>query len=290
MTSYRTVEVDGNEIFYREAGPPSAQTVLLLHGFPSSSTQYETLMGHLAGSFHSVAPDYPGFGQSRPLAGATTFDALARVIDEFTRAVGLTRFSMYMFDFGSPVGFRLASADPGRIEALILQNANAYEAGLGPNMRALEPYWADRAGNEDAIRRFLTREVTRSQYVDGVRDLSAVNPDLWELDQRYLECAGRDVVMLDLLHDYKSNVALYPTWQKYMREHRPRALLPWGRNDPFFPVAGAEAYLEDLPDAQIKLLDTGHFATATHSAQIAALMASFLHDACDPAATMELAN
>jgi pimeloyl-ACP methyl ester carboxylesterase len=276
VTSYRTVKADGSEIFYREAGHPSGATLLLLHGFPSSSAQYERLMQRLAGSFHLIAPDYPGFGQSPPLTGPTTFDRLADVIDAFTDAKALDRFSLYMFDFGSPVGFRIATRHPERVEGLVLQNGNAYEVGLGPGMQALEPYWKDRAANEAAIRGFLTLEATRSQYVDGVPDRTSVNPDLWELDQRYLELPGRDQVMLDLLHDYQNNVRLYPAWQEYLRRYTPPALLPWGRNDAFFPPDGARAYLQDLPDAELHLLDTGHFATATHHVEIAELINAFL--------------
>ncbi len=276
MTQYRTIEVDGSEIFYREAGDTAAPTLLLLEGFPSSSAQYEHLIGKLADRYHLVAPDYPGFGRSAALAGETTFDRLAAVIDTFTQAKGLERFSVYMFDFGAPVGFRLATRHPERIAALVIQNGNAYEDGLGPNMQGLKPYWADRAGNESAIRALLQLDVTRSQYVDGVPDPVTVNPDLWELDQRYMDLPGRDRVMLDLLFDYRSNVALYPNWHEYLRTHQPPALLAWGRNDAFFPEAGAHAYLQDLPGAELHLLDTGHFATATHSDEIAELIGVFL--------------
>ncbi len=276
MTAYRTIEVNGSEIFFREDGDPSAATLLLLHGFPSSSAQYDQLMKRLADHYHLIAPDYPGFGQSPPLPGTTTFDRLADVIDAFTAAMAPNRFSLYMFDFGSPVGFRVATRHPERVQGLVLQNGNAYEAGLGPGMQALQPYWNDRAGNEAAVREFLTLDATRSQYVDGVADPTSVNPDLWELDQRYLELPGRDQVMLDLLYDYRNNVALYPVWQEYLRTHTPPALLPWGRNDTFFPVEGARAYLDDLPHAELHLLDTGHFATATHSDEIAGLIRAFL--------------
>ena len=276
MTAYRTVEVKGSEVFYREAGDPSEATLLLLHGFPSSSAQYDQLMQRLADRYHVIAPDYPGFGQSPPLAGSTTFDRIADVIAGFTHAKRLERFSMYMFDFGSPVGFRIATRHPDRVQALVLQNGNAYEVGLGPGMQALQPYWRDRAGNESAVRQLLTLEATRSQYLDGVADATAVNPDLWELDQRYLELPGRDEVMLDLLYDYQNNVALYPKWQEYLRAHMPPALLPWGRNDAFFPPDGARAYLHDLPDAELHLLNTGHFATATHNVEIAELISAFL--------------
>jgi pimeloyl-ACP methyl ester carboxylesterase len=276
MIAYRTIPVDGTEVFYREGGDRTAAALLLLHGFPSSSAQYQSLMERLEGRYHVIAPDYPGFGQSAPLEGATTFDRLAEVIDGFTVAKCLDAFSLYMFDFGSPVGFRLATRHPERVQGLVVQNGNAYEEGLGPGMQALKPYWRDRSANENAIRGFLQLDVTRSQYLVGVADPTTVNPDLWELDQRYLELPGHDQVMLDLLYDYPNNVRLYPRWQEYMRANQPPALLAWGQNDQFFPPAGARAYLQDLPEAELHLLDTGHFATATHSAEIAHLIAGFL--------------
>jgi pimeloyl-ACP methyl ester carboxylesterase len=276
MTAYRTTGVNGTEVFYREGGDPAAPTLLLLHGFPSSSAQYEQLIERLEDRYHLVAPDYPGFGQSPPLDGETTFDRIAHVIDEFGEAKGIESCSLYMFDFGAPVGFRIATWHPERVQGLVLQNGNAYEVGLGPGMQALRPYWDDRAGNEAAVRGFLQLEATRSQYVDGVADPAIVNPDLWELDQRYLELPGRDRVMLDLLYDYQNNVKLYPRWHEYMRASKPPALLPWGQNDAFFPPEGARAYLADLPDAELHLLDTGHFATATHSDEIARLISDFL--------------
>jgi pimeloyl-ACP methyl ester carboxylesterase len=276
MTAYRTSQVNGIEVFYREGGDSAAPTLLLLHGFPSSSAQYQQLMERLEERCHVIAPDYPGFGQSAPLSGTTTFDRVAEVIDGFTEHMGLERFSLYMFDFGSPVGFRLATRHPERIQALVLQNGNAYEAGLGPNMQALTPYWRDRSANEAAVRRFLQLEATRSQYLDGVADPTSVNPDLWELDQRYLELPGRDQVMLDLLYDYQNNVTLYPRWHDYLRANRPPALLAWGQNDQFFPPEGARAYLRELPEAELHFLDTGHFATATHSDELADLIAGFL--------------
>jgi pimeloyl-ACP methyl ester carboxylesterase len=276
MTTYRTIDVEGTEIFYREAGNPSGATLLLLHGFPSSSAQYDRLMKRLADRYHLIAPDYPGFGRSPALAGSTTFDRLGDAIDAFTEAKGLDRFGLYMFDFGSPVGFRIATRHPERVQGLVLQNGNAYEVGLGPGMQALQPYWKDRARNEPAIREFLSLDATRSQYVDGVPDPTSINPDLWELDQRYLELPGRDQVMLDLLFDYQNNVAQYPQWQEYTRANQPPALLPWGQNDQFFPPDGARAYLDDLPEAELHLLATGHFATATHSDEIAGLIGAFL--------------
>jgi pimeloyl-ACP methyl ester carboxylesterase len=276
MTAYGTIRVDRTKVFYREGGERGASTLLLLHGFPSSSAQYRSLMNALENRYHVIAPDYPGFGQSPPLEGTTTFDRIADVIEGFTQAANLESFNLYMFDFGSPVGFRLATQHPERVQGLVLQNANAYEEGLGPGMQALKPYWQDRSANEDAIRRFLQLEATRAQYLDGVADVTAVNPDLWELDQRYLELPGRDRVMLDLLYDYRSNVKLYPRWHEYMRVNQPPTLLAWGQNDQFFPPDGARAYLQDLPDAELHLLGTGHFATATHSDEIAELVGAFL--------------
>ncbi|HEY4094655.1 MAG TPA: alpha/beta hydrolase [Baekduia sp.] len=276
MTTYRTIDVQGQEIFYREAGDPEDPTLLLLEGFPSSSAQYEQLIDHLADRYHLIAPDYPGFGRSPALEGETTFDRLTDAIEAFTETKGLDRYSLYMFDFGAPVGFRLATRHPERVETLVLQNGNAYESGLGPNMQGLKPYWADRAAHEDGMRGVLQLATTRSQYVDGVPDPATVNPDLWELDQHYMDQPGRDRVMLDLLYDYQSNLTLYPGWHEYLRTHQPPALLAWGKNDDYFPEAGARAYLDDLPDAELHLLDTGHFATATHSREIAELIAAFL--------------
>ncbi len=276
MLAFRTIPVDGTDVFYREGGEEATPALLLLHGFPSSSAQYQSLMGRLEDRYHVIAPDYPGFGQSAPLEGTTTFERLADAIVGFTEAIGLERFSLYMFDFGSPVGFRLATRHPERVQALVLQNGNAYEEGLGPGMQGLKPYWEDRAANEAAVREVLKLDSTRSQYLDGVADPSTVNPDLWELDQRYLELPGHDQVMLDLLYDYQSNVKLYPRWHEYLRVNQPPALVPWGQNDRFFPPEGARAYLRDLPEAELHFLDTGHFATATHDVEIAEVITDFL--------------
>ena len=276
MTSYKTVTVDGSEIFYREAGERTNPTLLLLHGFPSSSAQYQGLIDRLAGSFHLVAPDYPGFGRSEPLDGTSTFERLADSIEGFTDALGLERFSMYLFDFGAPIGFRLASRRPERVQALVLQNANAYEAGIGPKLAGLAPYWEDRVAAEPAVRDFLSLESTRSQYLEGVRNTEVVSPDSWTLDQSYQDLPGRDQVMLDLIYDYTSNVALYPAWQEYLRTHRPATLITWGANDEYFVANGARAFLADLPDAELHLLDTGHFALATHADEIAAAIGRFI--------------
>jgi pimeloyl-ACP methyl ester carboxylesterase/uncharacterized protein (DUF302 family) len=275
--TYRTVALDEGEIFYREAGDRSAPSLLLLHGFPSSSAQYDRLMARLRTSLHVIAPDLPGFGRSPAPAGTMTFDRLTDTIDRFTQAVGLQHFSLYVFDFGAPVGFRLAVRHPERIDSLVIQNGNAYEQGLGPRVQPLMAYWHDRAAHEDDVRHgALSLEGTRTQYVEGTPDPTAVNPDLWELDQRYLELPGRDRVMLDLLYDYQTNLAAYPEWHEYLRTYCPPALVAWGTGDKHFPPAGAHAYLDDLPDAELHLLDTGHFATATHSDEIADLITAFL--------------
>ena len=285
MTAYRTVDVDGVEVFYREAGEPTAQTLLLLHGFPTSSTQYQELIDRLSDRFHLVAPDYPGFGYTEPLDGTSTFARLAEVLDRFVHAVGLERYALYLFDFGAPVGFRLATRHPERVDALIIQNGNAYPAGIGPNLGGLAPYWQDRQAAEPAVRAFLQLDATRSQYLEGVADPERVNPDLWTFDQHFLDLPGRDQVMLDLIYDYTSNVALYPTWQAYLREHQPPTLITWGANDRYFIADGARAYLADVPNAELHLLDTGHFALATHVDEIAELIAAFhaAHAAAAPA-------
>jgi pimeloyl-ACP methyl ester carboxylesterase len=269
------VDVDGVEVFYREAGDPGSPALLLLHGFPTSSTQYRELIDRLSGRFRLVAPDYPGFGYTEPLDGTTTFDRLADVVDGFVQAVNLDHCGLYLFDFGAPIGFRLATRRPERIDALIVQNGNAYEAGIGPNLAGLVPYWEDREAAEPAARAFLQLDATRAQYVEGIGDAQVLNPDLWTLDQHFLDLPGRDRVMLDLFYDYKSNLALYPTWQTYLREHQPPTLVTWGANDRYFTAAGARGYLADVPDAELHLLDTGHFALATHTEEIADLITAF---------------
>lgn len=280
---HRTVAVGGLDIFYREGGPADAPTLVLLHGFPAASHQYVRLMERLSDRVHVIAPDYPGFGYSDAPAStndggefAYTFDHLADVTDAFLASLGIDAFFLYVFDFGAPIGYRIASRHPKRILGVVAQNGNAYEAGLGPNMQAVRRYWADRAGLEEAIRGALTLEATRSQHLEGVADRELVDPDAWTLDQHWLDQPGRAQIMLDLLYDYQSNVALYPTWQAWMREHQPPMLLPWGRNDRYFPEAGARAYLDDLPDAELHLLDTGHFALDEQLDIISELVASFI--------------
>lgn len=280
MTTYRTATVDGLELFYREAGPADAPTLVLLPGFPSSSHQYRGLIARLGDRFHLVAPDYPGFGHSespRVDAFAYTFDRLAEVTERLLLDVlGLERFSLYVFDFGAPIGFRIAARHPDRIEGLVIQNGNAYEAGLGPMMELQQAFWADRDGVEPQIRELLTLEVTRAQYTTGAAHPERLSPDAWTLDQHFLDLPGRRDVMVELLFDYQSNTARYPEWQAYFREQRPPALITWGANDEFFTADGARAYLADLPDAELHLLDGGHFALEEHLETIAGHIDAFL--------------
>jgi pimeloyl-ACP methyl ester carboxylesterase len=277
---YRTADVDGFKVFYREAGSPRAPKLLLLHGFPSSGHMYRDLIPLLADRFHVVAPDLPGFGQSdMPDRSAFnyTFDGIAQVIDRFTEVIGLNRYAVYVFDYGAPTGFRLALRHPERIAAIISQNGNAYVEGLSDGWNPIRAYWQEpSAANREALRAFLTPETTRWQYVHGVADESLVSPDGYTLDSHYLARPGADEVQLDLFLDYASNVALYPDFQAYFRKHRPPFLAVWGQNDPFFLPPGAEAFRRDLPDAEIRFFDTGHFALETHAREIADAIRVFL--------------
>ncbi|HTJ00419.1 MAG TPA: alpha/beta hydrolase [Dongiaceae bacterium] len=281
-TFYRTVPVAGLEIFYREAGSRENPTVLLLHGFPTSSHMYRELIPQLAADFHVIAPDYPGFGQSSaPAAGEFdyTFDHLADVMEAFLQKLNCTRFALFMQDYGAPVGFRLAVRHPEWIAALLVQNANAYLEGI--NMEAfgpMQPFWAARTAETEApVRAFLSRETTRFQYVHGTRNPEAISPDTWLHDQALLDRPGNDAIQLALLHDYRNNPLRYAEWQAYLRQYQPPTLITWGRNDPFFTEAGARAYLQDIPKAELHLLDTGHFALEEDGANIAGLIREFLH-------------
>jgi pimeloyl-ACP methyl ester carboxylesterase len=278
--TYRKVDVDGIGIFYREAGPKDAPTILLLHGFPTAGHMFRDLIPQLSDRFRLVAPDLPGFGQSdMPASGAFTytFENIANVIDRFTEVIGLSRFAMYVFDYGAPVGFRLAVNHPERIAAIISQNGNAYEEGLSDGWIPIQAYWQEPSvANREALRSFLAPDTTRWQYTEGVPDVTAVSPDGYSLDNFYLARPGADEVQLDLFRDYKSNVALYPTFQEYFRKHKPPFLVAWGKNDPFFLPAGAEAFKRDIPDAQVHLFDTGHFALETHAKEIARVIRDFL--------------
>ncbi len=278
--SYRTADVDGYEVFYREAGDRSKPTLLLLHGFPSASHMFRDLIPLLADRFHLVAPDLPGFGLSaRPTRRDFTysFDSLARVAGRFTEVMGLDRFAIYVFDYGAPTGLRLALAHPERITAIVSQNGNAYAEGLSDGWNPIQRYWRDPSeANRQALRALLTPDSIRWQYTHGVPDPRAVSPDGSTLDACYIQRPEVDEIQLDLFGDYASNVALYPGFQAYFRRHQPRLLAIWGRNDPFFLPAGAEAYRRDLPDAEIRFLDTGHFALETHASEIAAAIIGFL--------------
>jgi pimeloyl-ACP methyl ester carboxylesterase len=278
--NYRTADVDGLQIFYREAGAAEAPHLLLLHGFPSASHMFRDLIPLLADRFHVLAPDLPGFGQSgMPLRRAFryTFDNLAGVIDRFTTVVGLDRFAVYVFDYGAPIGFRLAMRHPERITGIVSQNGNAYEEGLSDGWNPIRAYWEEPSQtNREALRAFLSPETTRWQYTHGVADATAVSPDGYALDTFYLARAGADEVQLDLIGDYQSNVALYPAFQAYFRTYKPPFLAVWGKNDPFFLPPGAEAFKRDMPDAVVRFFDTGHFALETHVEEIAGAIRAFL--------------
>lgn len=273
---YRTADVDGSKIFYRAAGATGAPKLLLLHGFPTASHMFRNLIPLLSDRFHIVAPDLPGFGKS-DMPRRHTFDQIADSIDRFTEVVGFARYAVYVFDYGAPTGFRLAVRHPDRITAIVSQNGNAYEEGLSDGWNPIRAYWQDASqANREALRAFLTPESTVWQYTHGVSDTTAVSPDGYSLDNYYLARPGVADVQLDLFGDYKSNVALYPTFQQYFRTHRPPLLAIWGKNDPFFLPAGAEAYRRDIPNVEVRFLDTGHFALETHVEEIAAAMRGFL--------------
>ncbi len=278
--AYRHAVVDGTRIFYREAGRADAPALLLLHGFPTSSHMFRELMPQLAEHYHLIAPDLPGFGFSDAPDSESfkySFDHLAEVIDRFTDAVGILRYALYVFDYGAPVGFRLALKHPDRITAIISQNGNAYLEGLSDGWNPIQAYWKDPTPeNRFALRAFLSPETTRWQYVHGVRDEAAVAPESWTLDSALLARRGNDEIQLDLFLDYASNVALYPAFQEYFRKHRPPLLAAWGRNDPFFLPPGAEAFRRDIPQAEVIFFDTGHFALETHVCEIADAIGAFL--------------
>ncbi|HUC63810.1 MAG TPA: alpha/beta hydrolase [Stellaceae bacterium] len=275
--TYRTADVDGFKLFYREAGAPGAPKLLLLHGFPTASHMFRDLIPLLADRFHMIAPDLPGFGKSDMPGRGCTFDRIAQTIDRFTEIVGFDRYAVYVFDYGAPTGFRLAVKHPERITAIISQNGNAYEEGLSDGWNPIRAYWEKPSqANRDALRAFLSPETTLWQYTHGVPDPTRVSPDGYSLDNFYLARPGADEVQLDLFGDYKSNVALYPTFQKYFRTHKPPFLAIWGKNDPFFLPAGAEAFKRDIPNAVVRFLDTGHFAVETHAGDIAAAIRDFL--------------
>ena len=278
---HRTVKIDGLDIAYREAGPKNAPTVLLLHGFPTSSHMFRNLIPALADKYHVVAPDYPGFGNSSAPSVKEfdyTFDNLANVIGKFTEKVGLKKYSIYLMDYGAPVGFRLAVKHPERVQSLIVQNGNAYDEGLDNDFwKPIKAYWKDRTDAQgDGLRSLLTLDATKWQYTHGVRNVEAISPDTWGHVQPLLDRPGNQEIQLALFYSYGSNPSLYPQWQEYLRKHQPPTLIVWGQNDAIFPAAGAHPYNRDLKNLEFHLLDTGHFALEEDGAAIATLMRNFL--------------
>jgi pimeloyl-ACP methyl ester carboxylesterase len=282
LTSVHTVDADGVRIFYRSAGDPGAPVLLLLHGFPASSFMFRDLIPRLADEYRVIAPDLPGFGFTEvpeEREYAYSFDALAGTIDAFTHALALTRYAIYVFDYGAPTGFRLAMRHPERVTAIISQNGNAYEEGLGDAWGPIRKYWSEpSSANREVLRQnILTFEATRWQYTHGVADPNTVAPESYTLDAALLERPGNKEIQLDLFLDYASNVKLYPNFQDYFRKSTPPLLAIWGENDPFFIPAGAKAFRKDIPHAQVRFLATGHFAIETHPVEIAAAIREFLH-------------
>ncbi len=278
---HRTVKIDGLEIFYREAGPKDAPTLLLLHGFPTSSHMFRNLIPALADKYHVVAPDYPGFGSSSAPSVKDfdyTFDNLANLIERFTETVGLKTYSIYLMDYGAPIGYRLAAKHPERVQTLIVQNGNAYEEGLDNEFwKPVKVYWKDRSKKQgDSLRALLTLEATKWQYTHGVRNLETISPDTWGHVQPLLDRPGNQEIQLALFYSYGSNPPLYPQWQAYFRKHQPPTLIVWGQNDPIFPAAGAHPYKRDLKNLEFHLLDTGHFALEEEGAEIATRIREFL--------------
>jgi pimeloyl-ACP methyl ester carboxylesterase len=282
-TLYRTIQVSGLSIFYREAGPVDAPILLLLHGLPSSSRMFEPLFSRLSDHFHLVAPDYPGFGHSDwpdPKQFAYTFDHYADVVVRFTEALRLYRYTLYMQDYGGPVGFRMAMAHPDRIEALVVQDAVAHDEGLGQNWKTRRAFWADRAAYESALRtNLLSLATTRTRHVGNDPAVERYNPDLWSDEFAFLSQPGQAEIQSDLFFDYRTNVASYPKWQAWMREKQPRLLVIWGKHDLSFELTEPEAYLRDVPAAEIHVLDAGHFALDTAADEIAVLVQKFAGDA-----------
>jgi pimeloyl-ACP methyl ester carboxylesterase len=280
VVRHKTVEIDGLDVFYREAGEGHERNLLLLHGFPTSSHMFRHLIPLLADRYRVVAPDFIGFGQSSAPSVKEfdyTFDRLAGVVEKFTQKIGLLRYGIYLQDYGGPVGFRLAAAHPERVRALIIQNANAYTEGLGEGMKPIRDY-GENASEENAktLRGLLTPEITKFQYTHGAADVSTVSPDNWIIDGAYLSRPGNHDIQLALFRDYNNNVAQYPTWHCYLREHRPPTLVVWGKNDPFFTVGGVEALRRDVPDAEVHLLNGGHFVLEEQPVNIAGIIREFI--------------
>lgn len=277
---YQRAKVDGVEIFYREAGPKGAPALLLLHGFPTSSQMFRGLIPLLADKYHVIAPDYPGYGFSdMPDRSnfAYTFDNCAKIVEQLTRQLGVSHYALYVMDYGAPVGFRLAAKYPEKVTAIIIQNGNAYDEGLLGFWDPIKAYWKTGASKEREALRFLTTaKATYWQYTNGVRDESLVSPDARTVDQALMDRPGNADIQLDMLYDYRTNPPLYPQWQAYFRAHKPPTLIVWGKNDEIFPPAGAWPYKRDLPNVEIHLIDTGHFALETNGPEIAAYIRDFL--------------
>ena len=277
---YLTERINGLDIFYREAGDPDRPTILLLHGFPTSSHMFRDLIDRLADDYHIIAPDYPGFGNSSAPSRdefSYTFDSIADIVDALLTRIGVDRFSLYVMDYGAPVGYRLATRHPDRVDAIIVQNGNAYEEGLREFWDPIKAYWQTGSSKDrDALRVLLTPEATRWQYTSGVRNPAAISPDTWNTDQPLLDRPGNNEIQLDLFYDYRTNVPLYPAWQAYFRLTQPPTLIVWGKNDPIFPAEGAFPYLRDLKDIEFHLLNTGHFVLEEDAALVADLIRRFL--------------
>jgi len=277
--TYQRVEVDGTGIFYREAGPKDAPVVVLLHGYPSSSRMYEPLLRRLSGRYRLIAPDYPGFGHSdapSPDRYAYTFDHLAETTGGFLKALKIDHYTLFLQDYGGPVGFRVAMKNPDKVQAIIVQNANAYAEGLGAKWTAIADYWADRAGHEEQVDKFTSLEGARQRHIGLSPNPERYDPDSWTDEYAFLSRPGQRQIQADLLYDYRTNVAAYPAWQAWLRQHRPPLLVMWGRYDPSFIVPGAEAYVRDVPGAEIHLLDAGHFALDEKADEVADLTLDFL--------------
>jgi len=287
MTTYHHANVRGLKLFYREAGPKGSPVVVLLHGFPSSSHMFRDLIPQLGDKFHIIAPDYVGFGYSDAPSVRDfeyTFDNLsAHVEDLLFMSLGLKQFSIYVQDYGAPVGYRIASKHPDAIQSIVVQNGNAYEEGIGPAFDPMKPFWADRnSDTEKPVRGLLTKDTTLFQYTHGVADSDRISPDSYTLDQYFLDRPGNAEIQLDLLYNYQSNVAQYDRWHEYFRRRQPRMLILWGKNDPFFTVEGAKAYQRDIPTAELHLIDTGHFALEDFSGFIAERMRKFIGQSAVP--------
>ncbi|WP_298152351.1 alpha/beta hydrolase [Metallibacterium sp.] len=278
-TTYHRIDVDGVGVFYREAGPKDAPTIVLLHGFPSSSRGFDTLIPLLATHYHVVAPDYPGFGQSdtpSPKVYRYTFNHLAKTIDILLEQLRINHYTLYLFDYGAPIGYRIILTHPERLHALIIQNGNAYDAGLGSKWAKIAQFWSDPKVHPEVVNAFLSYEATKQRHLAGTSHPDAYDPESWNDEFAHLSQPGQREIQEALLYDYRTNVAAYPVWQAWLRKHKPPTLIVWGANDPSFIAAGAQAYRADLPDAEIHLLDAGHFALEEKNDVIANLILQFM--------------